>query len=189
MSEPRKRNARVGFVIALVLVVLLGGVTRALADPCTAPVAMPSLPELRREARRHAGLDDVRTGRGRARASAVLPTVMLRAARALDWDDGGVYTGAPTEVGNNIVFEARLTWRFDRLLYDPAEPRLQDVQRAGARARTALDAEVTRLYFLWRRALVIAEAGDRLKQIDADEAWAHLDARTGGWLSRQRCGP
>lgn len=114
---------------------------------------------------------------------------MLRASRALDWDDGGVYTGTPTEVGNNVMFEARLTWHLDRLVYDAAEPRLDVVKRDSVRARNALDTEVTHLYFRWRRALLAAEDGDAARQLDVEEAWAHLDARTGGWLSRRECGP
>jgi hypothetical protein len=190
VSPRRSRNARLPLVLALVLAFLLGGVTHAFADPCAdGPTTMPTLPELRRAARRHAKLEDLPGWRGRARTAALLPTLSLRAARALGWDDGGVDTGVPTEVDHDLVFEARLTWRLDRLIYEPAEPRLHVVERDAARARAALDNEMTRLYFQWRRTMVAAEEGDPLKVIDAQEAWAHLDARTGGWLTQRACSP
>lgn len=118
--------------------------------------------------------------RRRARLAGLLPWVTLRGARALDWHDER-YAVVPEEVGNRVVFEARLSWRLDRLLYEPAEPRLAALERETARARAALEEEVTLLYFRWRRAeLEATEAPER--QLDADEAWALLDVRTGGRL-------
>ncbi len=166
--------------------------------PCGSAVG-PTLSDLRRAARRHAGVDTVPRWRRRARLAALLPWMTVRGARALDWDDRE-YAPVPAEVGNNLVFEARLTWRLDRLLYEPAEPRLDGVARDVARARGALDADVTVLYFRWRRAELAARADSTTsadgttdgtseagKRLDADEAWALLDARTGGWLAREGC--
>ncbi len=171
-------NARV-----LALATLLASGAPAHADPC------PSLSSLRRAARDHAGLATVPTWRGRARTAALLPMVTLRAARGLDWDEGGVSTGLPTEVDNNVVYEARLTWRLDRLLFEPAEPRLHGVEREVHRARAAVDADVTRLYFRWRRARLHARDGGEAEQLDVEEAWAELDGLSGGALTRARCRP
>lgn len=163
------------------------------ADACAC--APPALPELRAAARRHAGLDEMPRWRRRARLAAALPWLTLRTARTQAWDDE-VYAATPAEIGNRVVVEARLSWRLDRLLYDPAEPRLAGVERDTARARAALDAEVTALSFAWRRArIALAEAGevdeavDPARALDVEEAWAHLDARTGGWMSRHGACP
>lgn len=155
---------------------LLGTVVDAHADPCA-----PSLREVQRAARGHAGLDEDVRWRRRARLAGLLPWVTVRGARALDWDDER-YAVVPEEVGNRVLFEARLSWRLDRLLYEPAEPRLAGLEREVARARTALDEEVTLLYFRWRRA-ELAALDEPEKRLDADEAWALLDLRTGGKLA------
>jgi hypothetical protein len=155
---------------------LVGTALAARADPC-----LPSLRELQRSARRHAGLDKDVRWRGRARLAGLLPWVTLRSARALRWEDDP-YAAVPDEVGNNLVYEARLSWRLDRLLYDPAEPRLAGVERDAARARAALDEEVTLLFFRWRRA-ELASVESPETRLDAEEAWALLDARTGGKLA------
>jgi len=189
VGRVRRRNAILAFILGVVAVVLATA-RLAAAAPCAIQIeGQPSLVELRRVARTRAGLAEVPHWRGRARTAALLPLVTLRAARALDWDDGGDYTGSPIEVGNNVVFEARLTWRLDRLVFEPAEPRLDGVERDAHRARSALDAEVTRLYFRWRRAMLAATAipDDASRRLDAEEAWAELDARTGGWLGERGC--
>jgi hypothetical protein len=160
----------------MLLAWLLGTLATAHADPC-----LPSLRAMQRAARQHAGLDEDVRWRRRARFAGLLPWVTLRGARALDWDDDR-YTAIPDEVGNREVYEVRLSWRLDRLLYDPAEPRLAGVERDVSRARAALDEEVTQLYFRWRRAELTA-ADDPAKRLDADEAWALLDTRTGHKLA------
>ncbi len=181
----------------MLLGILVGLGLAGSAEPARAeaPRCAPPVVEVRREARRHADLDRTPRWRKRARLAALLPWVSVRGARALDWDDE-VYAERPLEVGNNLVLEARLSWRLDRVAYDPAEPRLADAERDLARARGALDAEVTTLYYRWRRAeAAAAEATDDEgaalagKQLDAEEAWSLLDARTGGWLARQACRP
>lgn len=174
---------KVRFVALAAALAAAGPRAPAHADPC------PSLSTLRRAARDHAGLAELPAWRGRARRAALLPLVTVRAARGLDWDDGGVSTGLPTEVGNSVVVEARFTWRLDRLVFEPAEPRLQGVEREVHRARAAVDAEVTRLYFRWRRARLAQDGGGASEQLDVEEAWAELDGLTGGKLTRERCRP
>jgi hypothetical protein len=175
-------------------VVTLALAPAAAAEPCRAP----PLRRVQAAARRAAGLDELPRWRGRARAAALLPYLSLRAGRTLDWDDTALTRATEPEVDHQVVLEARMTWRLDRLLYEPAEPRLLEAERAVARARAALDAEVTTLYFRWRRAELarepapdaeVGDAGDgaavRRVELDADEALAQLDARTGGWLATE----
>lgn len=149
------------------------------AEPC-----QPSLREIQRAARRHAGLDEDVRWRRRARLAGILPWVTVRSSRGLRWEDDP-YVAVPEEVGNNVMVEARLSWRLDRLLYDPAEPRLAELERDVARARAAVDEEVTLLYFRWRRAELAAAAAEDPTEtrLDAEEAWSLLDTRTGGKLA------
>jgi hypothetical protein len=165
--------------ILAILAVLLASVAHA--DPCG-----PSLAEVKRAARSQAGLDGDVRWRRRARLAGLMPWLTLRGARTTDWEDDRLYAEPPDEVGNRVVFEARLSWRLDRLVYDPSEPRLAGLEHEHARARTALDIEMTTLYFRWRRAALAAEsavddAPD--KQLDAEEAWAQIEARTGQKLA------
>jgi hypothetical protein len=163
--------------------VLLASVAHA--DPCA-----PSLAEVKRAARSQAGLDEDVRWRRRARLAGLMPWLTLRGARTTDWEDDRLYAEPPDEVGNRVVFEARLSWRLDRLVYDPSEPRLAGIEHDHARARTALDIEMTTLYFRWRRAaLAAAVTTDEpsedaaAKQLDAEEAWAQIEARTGHKLA------
>ncbi len=135
---------------------------------------------------RNLGLDERPRWRARSRWAAVLPVVTVRADRGMGWEDGA----APTAVDHDQGAEVRLTWRLDRLIYDPAEPRLYDDERAARRARIALDQEVTQRYFQWRRAAADAEdaddgGDDRGERLDEAETFAQLDALTGGWLASQ----
>jgi hypothetical protein len=134
----------------------------------------------------------------RARSSALLPETRLRAMRL--WDganrtstlattDGTNYYDA---VGANLVLEARLTWRLDRVLYASDEPTLERIrlERQGARARVA--SRVLEALFAWERAAVEARgaAPDSRERIEAElrrsEAHATLDVLTGGWFSASR---
>ena len=159
------------------------------AQPCA---DVPSVRDVRTQARRHAGLDEIPRWRGRARAAALLPWLTLRAARGLDWDDGPAARATVPEVNHDVVYEARMTWRLDRLIYEPAEPRLLDGERTARRARATLDEDVTKLYFRWRRAeqavaarIAAGEPAEPRLTLDAEEALALLDARTGGWLGER----
>jgi hypothetical protein len=123
-----------------------------------------------------------------------MPIVTVRADRDLGWEEGGSPSAAPVAVDHDLHAEVRLSWRLDRLIYDPGEPRLFEAERAARRARVALDQEVTQLYFRWRRAAADAEdtedgGDDGDEQLDEAETFAQLDALTGGWLGKQggRC--
>jgi hypothetical protein len=81
--------------------------------------------------------------------------------------------------------EVRLTWRLDRLVFRDDEPRIASEHLAQRRARTTLRQEVAAAYFRWRRAELQRGAGDDA-ELDADAAFAEVDALTLGWL-REAC--
>lgn len=150
------------------------------ADPCAV-----GLPELRARAVAHAGLAAPPPSPRRARLAGLLPDVTLRASRGTAWDDPWLGPRpADDTIARRDAVEVRLTWRLDRLAYDPAEPTVAAGERSAARARLELEDEVTARYFRWRRAeLDAADLAGPREQLAADEAFAALDGLTGGWLA------
>lgn len=156
------------------------------AEPCPPP----RLRSIQDAAARTLALDERPRWRARSRWSALLPIVTARVDRNLGWKEGGAAQTVPIEVDHDQGAEVRMTWRLERLVYDRDEPSLLAAERSARRARVALDQEVTQLYFRWRR--VVADAadpdrggGDRDDRLNEAEAFAQLDAVTGGWLGRQ----
>jgi hypothetical protein len=146
------------------------------------------------------GVDDAKLDDlvSRARTSAWLPETRMRAMRL--WDDtNNVTTLASTDTANvydaagaNLVFELRLTWRFDRLLYAGDEPTIERVRLERQDARTRVATRVLEVLFTWQRArfsLAEAPAGSR-ERVEAvlrvAEALATLDVLTGGWFSARQ---
>lgn len=144
---------------------------------------------------RTAGLDgDARLESivSRAHASAALPETRLRAMRL--WDDANHTTTLATTdgtnyydaVGANLVLEARLTWRLDRLVYTGDEPTLERLRLERQEARARLSTRTLEALFAWERARVDASAAlpDSQSRVEADlraaEARATLDVLTGG---------
>lgn len=146
----------------------------------TAAAECPELPAIQREAERFAGLADPPAWRGRARWSALMPVVALRARDSTGWSE---QSAGAAEVDRDQALELRLSWRLDRLVFDPSEPRLAENERRARRARISLRREVAAAYFRWRRAL----ADEGADAFAVAEAQAQLDAFTGGWLARQPC--
>jgi hypothetical protein len=163
------------------------------------------------------GLDDDRIDAivGRARASALLPETRLRAMRL--WDDANHTTTLATTdgtnyydaVGANLVLEARLTWRLDRLVYAGDEPTLERVRLERQEARARVASRTLEALFAWERATLDANVTDATGTAGAvgtvgavgtggttetsrealevelrrAEARASLDVLTGGWFS------
>jgi len=143
------------------------------------------------------GVDDTKLDDlvSRARTSAWLPETRMRAMRL--WDDtNNVTTLASTDTANfydaagaNLVFELRLTWRFDRLLYAGDEPTIERVRLERQDARTRVATRVLEVLFTWQRARVAAAeapTGSRElveARLRVAEAEATLDVLTGGWFS------
>lgn len=164
--------------IALAVGIGMLGPPLASAERCPPP----RLRAIQDAAARNLGLTERPRWRARARWSALLPAVTVRADRGIDWREGGAARVDPVEVDHDLGAGVRLTWRLDQLVYDRDEPRLLAAERAARRARVTLDQEVTQLYFRWRRA-AIRDDGPAL---DEAETFATLDAVTGGWLAEQQ---
>lgn len=143
----------------------------------------------------------------RARWSALLPETRLRAVR---FDDQRLYTESTSEVnrlrdsaGANLGLEARLTWRFDRLLYADDEPAFERMRLERRDARSRIAGRVLEALFHWHRARLAVryaqaasreahEAPNRPSRDEVEsalrvmEAEATLDVLTGGWFTASR---
>jgi hypothetical protein len=125
--------------------------------------------------------------RTRSRWSAALPILSVHGSRDVNWQEGS--SSSHSSVGaidRAQGVDVRLTWRLDRLLFDPDEPRLFDAEQKARKARVTLDQEVARSYFLWRKAVAARPAGADLTFAEG-ETFAQVDAFTGGWLTRTHC--
>jgi hypothetical protein len=139
-----------------------------------------------------APLDDLVS---RARPSAWLPETRMRAMRL--WHDASrVTTTAASEepnyydsVGANLLFELRLTWRLDRLLYAGDEPSIERVRLERQEARGRVAVHVLDVLFAWSRALLAIDRTAPASRERAEarlrvaEAAATLDVLTGGWFT------
>ena len=133
----------------------------------------------------------------RARWSAVLPELRLRAARSTDQslrlaptlDDPYRYT---RDGGTGVTLEARLSWQLSKLVFAPAELPLERLRAARADQRRALSRMVLKVLFAWQRALLVAQDANALDEergqasIEALEAELELNVLTGGWFDAQR---
>ena len=155
------------------------------------------------------GNDDARLDAivSRARWSALLPETRLRATR---YDDQRLYTESAADVNRlrdsasaNVGLEARLTWRFDRLLYAEDEPSFERMRLERHDARARIGGRVLEALFHWHRAWLdvrwaqaasrdAREPANRPSRDEADatlrvmEAEATLDVLTGGWFAASR---
>ncbi len=184
-----------------------------IAEPPPAPDATPSAPapppapllspDLARGAVRAAckaaRLDDAEhrldSLASRAKTSALLPELRLRATRAIDETE----SLAPTEYdplrrtasgGSSTWLEARATFRLDRLVFADDEIAVERLRISRATERTRLVAKILELLDAWQRARA-AEADPAAKpearqraRLAAVTAEVSLDVLTGGWFSR-----
>jgi hypothetical protein len=134
----------------------------------------------------------------RARVSAALPELVLRAARSTDQTlklsptatDAAVYDYTQTG-GADLLFEARATWTLDRLVFADEELGVERLRLEHARSEAQLVDRVVALVFDWERARRVvaepeAEPEARLKaEVDELEAQALLDVLTDGWFSAE----
>lgn len=130
----------------------------------------------------------------RARASAALPELRLRAARSTDESlrltpsssDPYRYTQAG---GVTLSFEGQATWRLDRLVFADEEISIEHLAQNRSRSDSALTERVLRTLFDWQRARLTAVREDiepdaRLEaELRALEAALRLNVLTGGWFS------
>lgn len=133
-------------------------------------------------------LDDLAS---RARKSALLPELRLRATRFVD-DRASVDALADQSrltdsSAQNLGLEARLTFRLDRLAFADEEPGLERARLDVQSYRTKLAQKVLELLYKHHRAKVIAreQGPDREEaRVTAAELEAALDALTGGYFSQ-----
>ncbi|MBX3230769.1 MAG: hypothetical protein KIT84_01020 [Labilithrix sp.] len=182
----------------------------ASAPPPEGPFDLSLSPRLARScvaaAWRAAGLgaDDSRLDGivSRARWSAILPEARLRAIRydnltlASSLDP---VSSAPTVLRDttnaNLGLEARLTWRFDRLVYADDEPAFERIRLEHRDARSRVAGKTLDALFHWQRALLDlrtlppSQVGTR-DEVDVSlrvmEAEAALDVLTNGWFGAHK---
>jgi hypothetical protein len=133
----------------------------------------------------------------RARSSAALPELRLRAVRtlgesgriSLSEDDPSRYVASGAA---SNVLEARVTFRLDRLLFADEEIVVERARldRSELRSRTA--AKVLQLLFEWQRAYALAQDAalspeERFAAVVREaESSALLDVMTAGWFGAYR---
>jgi hypothetical protein len=134
----------------------------------------------------------------RARVSAALPELVLRAARSTDQTlrlsptatDAAVYDYTQTG-GADLLLEARATWTLDRLVFADEELGVERLRLDHARSEAQLVDRIVALVFDWERARRVlaapeAEPEARLKaELDELQAEATLDVLTDGWFSAE----
>ncbi len=111
----------------------------------------------------------------RARLAALLPWLTVRAGTNTSW-----HVDDDPNIGRGTAYEARATWRLDRLAFDGHELQVAAMTAARRRERRRLASRVIKAYFTWHRA-TMARSGSR-----SEEAAAELDALTDGWFTEVR---
>jgi hypothetical protein len=88
-----------------------------------------------------------------------------------------------------LVVEARLTWRLDRLVFADDEVGIERVRRQDRAERAEWVLKVVLVLLHWHRSELKAMNADLLPEeraeaeLDAFEAETTLDVMTGGWFS------
>jgi hypothetical protein len=131
----------------------------------------------------------------RARSSAALPELRLGAMHSTDQSlrlsptqaDPYRYTQSG---GVDLAFEARLTWKLDRLVFADQELGVERIRSERATARARLAQQVLRALFEWQRAELKQRDPELTPEEQAEaavsalEALVTLDVLTGGWFSQ-----
>jgi hypothetical protein len=129
--------------------------------------------------------DPVPGWRTRSRWSALVPAVTSRMGNSQSWRE----VTDPT-VSRALSYDVRVSWRLDRLIYDPNEPRFAAFDISRRRERRRLIAMATHAYVEWLHARSEIAEQTRREESDAPRrlievhlALAELDALTDGWFS------
>jgi hypothetical protein len=131
----------------------------------------------------------------RARSSAVLPELRLRTLRSTGenlrltptTDNPYGYTQGGT---SELLFEARLTWHLDRLVFSDQEVSLERLQNERDAAERKLVDHVLERLAQWQRSRVRAADEDNdpevreTAELEALGAAVELDVLTDGWFSQ-----
>lgn len=127
----------------------------------------------------------------RARVSAVLPELRLRVVRGLDQSlrllptDSDPYRTQATD-GASMLYEARATWRLDRLVFADEEIAVERLRAERAGERRKLVHHVLDVLAAWQRARPLATGSDEERddrEARRDAATATLDGLTDGQWS------
>jgi hypothetical protein len=167
-----------------------------------APLVLLLTPHLARGAVRHAltaaGYYGTRARltslSGRARSSAVLPELRFRTLRSTGenlrltptLDNPYDYTQGGT---SELLFEARLTWHLDRLVFAEQEVAIERLQNERDAAERKLIEHVLERLATWQRCRVRAADEDsepevrETAELEALGAAVELDVLTDGWFS------
>jgi hypothetical protein len=143
-----------------------------------------------------AELDDMAS---RARWSALLPELRLRATRLVDESTSLSPTSYDADRttasgGVSLWLEARTTWSLDRLVFASEEVRIGQIHRQLAEASRQRNADVVEMLFAWQRAVYlmydpsVEPARCLAAWLEAEQLLAQLDLATAGWFSRWREG-
>ena len=174
---------------------------RPLAVPLRLPVTREVAKSMVAAAWRATGLatddDRLESMLARTHSSALLPELHLRAARKIDDE---IYGPTPADVSYSYafpdrvenLFEARLTWKLDRLVYSNEEPSIERLRLERTDARARIAAHVIAVLSEWQRAWVDLHTlpEDAPASLDASmrmtDAEGALDVVTAGFFSRWR---
>jgi hypothetical protein len=127
----------------------------------------------------------------RARFSAALPELRLRAVRSNDesqrlaptLDDPERYT---LTGGNDLLLEASATWKLNRLVFADEEIAVERLALEREKSTEKLSERVLERLFDWHRALSTLASADPKRrgrlELDRIEAEVELDVLTGGWF-------
>ena len=139
-------------------------------------------------------LDDMAS---RARWSALLPQVRLRATRLIDESNSLSPTSydanrTTSSGGASLWLEARTTWSLDRTVFADEEVRIERLRQSIHDDQRALERDILDLVFRWQKAhLLIADPSLSPQRclelaLEADHISIELDLKTDGWLARWR---
>ena len=131
----------------------------------------------------------------RARWSALLPRLRLRATRLLDESSSLSPTSydpdrVTTRGGASLWLEARGTWDLDRLVFATEEVSVERLRQALIAEQRSLDEQVVEQLYRWQGAIYRARdplaAPERCLQdwLLEQQLEASLDLLTGGWFAR-----
>lgn len=175
----------------------------ASSAPKKDPLVPVLTPRLARGAVRHAlaaagyvgARGRIANAASRARSSAVLPEMRLRTLRSTGenlrltptLDNPYGYTQGGT---SELLFEARLTWHLDRLVFADEEVALERLRTERDLAERKLIEHVLERLTAWQRCLVRAADEDNepdvreTAELEALGAAVELDVLTDGWFSQ-----
>lgn len=163
---------------------------------CRPKVTVPPFVRIARAAREafREGYGTTRRLATRIRRAALLPTISLEYGR---WDDMDVsWSAKPGEslyqdevVGLRQFFRVKVTWDARPLLFDPNDIILLREKRKAALLWESHEERVRRMYFKWKRELLLFRRRPTLgRLLSLEELEASLDALTRAAFSRFRRG-